>query len=352
MYPDDSVPASADQPGQRFDVKENTYEYYAKLDFKGTLAGKLWNGGFGVRVAEMQSSSAGFVTTDGGATYNPVSVDNNYTNFIPSLNLVLHLSNEALLRFGARLALSRPPVDALVTDFSLSATGSPRTGGGGNPLLMPYRADQYDLSYEWYFHDESLLAVAAYYKHMENMIGASQSTQTINGLTAIITSENNTKGGDLHGLEFTFQTRFYFLPGPLKDFGVYANYAYVESNIHEVAPVGNPYPMVGLAKGTSELDLSYSKGGFESRVAWKHHTDFTVAPTWVGTTLKNLAAESILDVSFSYDWANRYGVRLQGHNMTNERGLFTVDNNPQNLANDSGYDVFGRSYLLDFSVKL
>ncbi len=351
IYPDDSVPSWADQPGQRFDVQENTFEVYAKLDFKGSLAGKSLTGGFGVRVAEMNTTSSGFVTTDGGATYTPASVANTYTDYLPSLNMVLHLSDQQLLRFGAGVAIARPPLDALVTGFSISATGSPRTGGGGNPLLLPYRADQVDLSYEWYFHDESLMALAAYYKHMENMIGASQSTQMIGGQTAIITSENNTKGGDLHGLEFTFQTRFYFLPGILKDFGVYANYAYVDSNIHEVAPASNPYPMVGLAKGTSELDLSYSKGGFESRLAWKHHTDFTVAPTWVGTTLKNLAAESILDISFSYDWAQRYSVRLQGHNMTNERGLFTTDNNPQNLANDSGYDVFGRSYLADFAVK-
>ena len=68
-----------------------------------------------------------------------------------------------------------------------------------------------------------------------------------------------------------------------------------------------------------------------------------MAPTWVGTTLKNLAAESILDASVSYDWNRRWGVRLQGHNLTNEWGLFTVDNYPQHPANDSGYDVFGRS---------
>jgi len=356
VYPNDSMPAGlTDQPGVHTNVKERTYEAYAKLDFKSEMGGKSLTGGFGVRVAHMSTTSDGFFSQDGGSTWNPVSVDNNYTDFLPSLNMVLHLSDQKLLRLGLGEAISRPPLDALVTGFSISATGTPRTGGGGNPVLKPYKATQADLSYEWYFHDESLLAVAAYYKHLQNMIGASSSTQiiTINGVgvLATITSENNTKGGDLTGLEFTFQSRFYFMPGALKDFGVYANYAYVSSNIHEVAPVSNPYPMVGLAKGTSELDLFYNKGGFESRLAWKHHSDFTVAPTWVGTTLKDLAAESILDASVSYDWARRYSIRLQGHNLTNERGRFTTDNNPQNLANDSGYDVFGISYLLDFAVK-
>lgn len=91
-----------------------------------------------------------------------------------------------------------------------------------------------------------------------------------------------------------------------------------------MAPVSKPYPMIGLAKNTSELDLFYNRGGFESRVAWKHHSEFTVAPTWVGTTLKGLAPESILDVSVSYEWNKKWGVRLQGHNLSNERGRFTT----------------------------
>ena len=86
-------------------------------------------------------------------------------------------------------------------------------------------------------------------------------------------------------------------------------------------------------------------------MTWKHHSEFTVAPTWTGTTLKGLAPESVIDASVSYEWNKKWGVRLQGRNLTNERGRFTSDNNVQNLANDSGYDVFGRSYLLDVSLR-
>src|SRR5262249_26831427 len=154
-----------------------------------------------------------------------------------------------MLRFGASIAISRPPLDALVTGFSLSTTGNPRTGGGGNPKLDPFKADQFDLSYEWYFHEESLLAIAPFYKDVKTYIGASQSNETIDGSQYIITSENNTKGGEIAGVEATIQSRFFFLPGFLQDFGLYANHAYVESNIHEAAPVSHPYPMVGLAKG-------------------------------------------------------------------------------------------------------
>jgi TonB-dependent receptor len=351
VYPDDSVPAGSDQLLVHTEVDEKTYEGFVKYSFEGQVGGLPINGGIGVRVARVETDSSGFQTLDNNVTFIPVSVDNSYTDILPSLNVVGHLNDQQLLRFGASVGISRPPLDALVTGFSLNPTGTPPSGGGGNPTLRPYKADQLDLSYEWYFHEESLFALAVYYKDIKNMIGASQSTQTIDGVTYIITSESNTDGGNVRGAELTFQSRFYFLPSFLKDFGVYANYSYVDSDVHEVAPLSDPYTMVGLARNTSELDLFYNKGGFETRVAWKHHSEFTVAPTWVGTTLKELAPEDILDASVSYDFGKMWSVRLQGHNLTDERGLMSSDNNVQNLSNDGGYQIYGRSYLLDVAFR-
>jgi iron complex outermembrane receptor protein len=350
VYPDDSVPAGSEQLLVHTKVEETTYDGYAKVTFDGHLGGKDITTGVGVRVAHLSSTSSGFQTDD-NVNYTPVSIDNDTTEVLPSVTSTLHLTEESVLRFGASIGLSRPPLDALVTGFSLNPTGTPPSGGGGNPLLEPYKANQFDLSYEWYFHDESMFAAAVYYKDLKTLIGAGQETQTIDGVQYIITSESNGKGGGIKGLELTYQTRFHFLPGFLQDFGVYANYAYVDSDVKEFAPASDPYSIVGLAKHTSQFDLFYNKGGFETRVAWKHHSPFTVAPTWVGTTLKELGEEDLFDASVSYSWNDRYTIRLQGHNLSDERGLLNSDNQPQNLSNDGGYQVYGRSYLLDFGIK-
>jgi iron complex outermembrane recepter protein len=350
VYPNDAAPVGSEMLLVHTDVNEKSYEGYVRLDFKTSLLGRQLTGGLGARVAHVKTASAGFQSTD-NITFTPVSVSNDYTDVLPSLNAVLHLTDQQYLRFGASIAISRPPLDALVTGFSLNPTGAPPSGGGGNPKLDPYKADQLDLSYEWYFHPESLLAVAGFFKDVKNYIGAGQSRETIGAVQYIVTSENNAPGGNIAGVELTLQSRFFFLPGFLSDFGVYANHAYVSSNIHEQSPQPNPFPMVGLAKGTSEFDLYYNKGGFESRVAVKHHTAFTVAPTWVGTTLKTLEPETTLDASVSYNFESNWSVRVQGHNLTNERARFDSDNNPQNLSNDGGYQVYGRSYLVDVGVK-
>ncbi len=354
VYPDDSVPAGSEQLLVHTKVKESNYDAYVKATFEGHLGGKELTTGIGARVTYLKTESSGYQQNSSTGAFSPVEVDNDTTEVLPSLNTTWKVADDQVLRFGASIGLSRPPLDALVTGFSLSPTvtpGVPGSGGGGNPLLQPYKANQFDLSYEWYFHEESMFAAAVYYKDLKTLIGTGQELQTIDGSEYIISSEHNGKGGGITGVELTYQTRFHFLPGFLQDFGMYANYAYVDSNIKEFAPTSDPYPMVGLAKSTSQFDLFYNKGGFETRLAWKHHSPFTVAPTWTATVLKELSAEDILDLSMSYSWNDRYSVRLQGHNLTNERGLFLSDNMPQNLSNDGGYQVYGRSYLLDFGVK-
>ena len=351
-YPNSAAPAGSDEPLLRTDIVEKSYEGYVKLDYKSSVGDMPVTGDLGVRVVHTKTTSSGYQTFN-GSTFVPVSIDNDYTDVLPSLNATLHLTDDMLLRAGASIGISRPPLDALTTGFSLSSSGA-RTGGGGNPKLDPFKADQLDFSYEWYFHEESMFAVAPYYKYVKSYIGASQSTELFGGLPYTITSENNTKGGELAGVELTLQTRFFFLPGFLQDFGVYLNHSQVETNIHEAAPNpaqgGNSYPMVGFARGTSEFDVFYNKAGFESRVAVKKHTPFTVAPTWVGTTLKMLDEETTVDASVSYTFPKMWIVRLQGRNLSNERARFTTDNNPQNLANDGGYQVYGRSYLFDVGI--
>jgi TonB-dependent receptor len=274
--------------------------------------------------------------------------------------MVFHITDDSQIHFGAGIAVSRPPLDALTTGFNLPVgctVGIPCSGaGGGNPFLKPYKADQIDLSYEWYFHDESMLAIAPYFKHLQTYITASSDIQTINGQQYIVTDQGNGKGGNVEGVELTLQTRFYFLPAFFHDFGTYMNYAYATSDIHEVtpSPIGTnqtPYSMVGLTRHTAEVDLYYDKSGFEGRVAYKYHSASTVAPTWVGTTLKGVDSEALLDASLSYQWDEHFGIRFQGRNLTNEPNRYTSDNNFINLSNDGGYQVYGRSYLFDISYK-
>lgn len=353
------IPVGSEIIAAHTQVVETTQEGYAKADFASDIGDVPMTGSIGVRIANYDTTSRGFLAS-GGVTL-PVSVPNSYLEVLPDLNTVFHITDDSLLHFGAGIGISRPPLDALTTGYTLPSGCLPSVpcsgASGGDPTLKPYKADEVDLSYEWYFHEESLLAVAPYFKHLETYITASQNLQTIGGQPYIVTDQGNGKGGNVEGVELTFQTRFYFLSGFFSDFGFYGNYAYAMSDIHEVTPALNqygatPYTMVGLTKHTAETDLFYNRDGFEARIAYKYHSPETVAPTWVGTVLKKEDAEGILDASVSYQWNENIGFRLQGRNLTNEVSRFTTDNDPVNLANDGGYQVFGRSFLFDVSYKM
>jgi iron complex outermembrane recepter protein len=349
VYPDFhggfAAPAGADQLGQHWAVVQNDFEAYVKVGFAAELDGMPLTGGVGMRVAYVDSKSRGYLTAD-GVNFTPASNSKEYTDILPSLNLNLHVSEDKVVRFGASVAVSRPPLDELRIGNTLS-TSAPYTGSQGNPRLNPYRADQLDLAYEWYFHDESLFAASVYYKHLNSFIGYQTFNETVNGHPYVIAHPVNGKGGDLAGLELTFQTRLYFLPGFLKDFGIYTNYAYVSSGLKEFAPVANPMEATGLAKHTAELDLWYSAYGVEARLAYKVHSPFT-GTGWNAQQLYRVDWERHLDSSVSYQVNQYLGLRFEARNINNSGSRSYWDNNPSELDR---YDVFGRSFLFDVTYK-
>ena len=345
----ESPPPGSLQLGQSWKVHLADFEAYVKTTFSQDFGSVPMTGDLGVRFINVDSSSSGYETTNGGTSYNPLTVDHHYSDVLPSLNLNFHLADNQLLRFAAAQAISRPPLDELRTGFSLNPTGTPPTGSGGNPLLNPYKDVQVDLSYEWYWHDESLLAVAPFYKHLDTFIGYQTQNQNIGGVNYQMFQPVNGKAGDIEGLELTGQTRFYFLPpGPWRDFGVYSNYTYVNSDVHEYTPAVGPFDGTGFAKHTAEFDLWYSKDGFEARFAVKYHSPYTVINGWDSQELLRLAAETTLDFSATYQWTENVGLRFEAHNLNNQPERMYWNNDPNQIA---FYNIYGRSYLIDITYK-
>jgi TonB-dependent receptor len=342
-----TVPDGANQLAQEWRVHEGDFEAYGKLDFGANWGNVPVDGNLGARFVSETTRSSGFETTD-GSNYSAVSLQKTNTDVLPSLNVNFHLTDDQILRFGASEAISRPPLDELRTGFSLNPTGLPPTGSGGNPLLNPYKAWQLDLSYEWYFADEALLAISPFYKHLENFIGYATFPQTIGGVNYTMTAPFNGKGGDIKGVDLTFQTRFYFLPPVLSDFGIYSNYSYVDSDVREFTPAFNPMDATGFAKHTAEIDLWYSHAPFEARLAFKYHSPFTVIYGWNAQQLTRLESERTLDFNASYQFDQNFQLRFEAHNLTNQASRMYWNNDPNQIAR---YDIFGRSYLLDLTYK-
>lgn len=325
-------------------VSEYVSEFYGKVRFAGELGSTPFSGNAGVRMVSTKTRSTGFSSTNGGAL-EAVSITNDYTEALPSVNLTFNLSDETLLRVGLARVIARPPLDELRASRSLWNDTPPPSGSGGNPLLDPFIANQADVSYEWYFRPEALVSLAVFYKDVDSHIGYTTQPVTIDGITYAVTGPFSGEGGGITGAEFTFQTPF---SGAFKDFGIYMNYAWVDTDVQEFYPATNPLPIEGYAQDTAALDLWYGRAGFEARIGYKYHSPFTVIAGWNGSDVRTLGEETILDFSTSYQVSETFGIRLQVNNLTDEPLRITRDNDPNRLGS---YDVYGRRALLDFTFK-
>jgi outer membrane receptor protein involved in Fe transport len=106
--------------------------------------------------------------------------------------------------------------------------------------------------------------------------------------------------------------------------------------------------MTGLAKNTATVDLWYANGPIEARLGYKYHSPMTVIYGWSGADLQTLESEKTLDFSSSYQINDHIGVRFQVNNLTNEALRMYRDNDPNRIGR---YDVYGRRYLMDVTVK-
>jgi TonB-dependent receptor len=328
-----------------WNVQESVSEAYAMLRFGGNM-GSPFTGNAGVRFVRTETTSEGFGAVNGG-NGQTLSVDNDYTEVLPSVNLTFNLTDGKLLRFGAARVIARPPLDELRASRQLWNTAQPFTGQAGNPLLEPFLATQLDLSYEYYFGPEALFAIAGFYKDVDSHIGYTTVPEVIDGDTYQVTGPQNGEGGTIQGLELTFQTPFAH-EGAFRNVGIYTNYAFVDTGVTEFYPVGNPLPIEGYAKHTAVIDLWFQNSGFEARLGWKYHSPFSIIAGWNGSDVRSLGEERILDFSTSWQVNDMFGMRLQLSNLTNEPLRITRDNNASRLGS---YDVYGRRALLDFTFK-
>lgn len=343
--------------GDTRNVTEEDASAFLAADFKYDVFSMPLRGTAGVRYAQTDVTSTGILNRTGVGN-EVVRVDNDYTDTLPSVNLVLEPSQDVLLRFGAAKVMARPALGDLTPGGNVNV-GS-RTVSFGNPLLDPFRATNYDLGAEWYFKDEALLALGLFYKDIKAFSVKETRglpfTETglplalLNGLdpaTAFEVTRNiNGEGGWIRGLEFQYQQPFSFLPGAFSNFGFIGNYTYIESSVkYGVDPNGDAIrnDLLNLSRNTYNLTLYYETEKFSARVSSAFRGKYLTAfPGGNGATEEGVSDATNIDASVSYNVTDTLTVSLEGINLTDEYTDAYVDQD--NLV--SRYRHTGRELLL------
>ncbi|HEU4778694.1 MAG TPA: TonB-dependent receptor, partial [Steroidobacteraceae bacterium] len=283
---EDSLPENL--PQRRF-AREDTLALYVQGEF--SLFNERISGNAGVRVVKADLTARAMVVNVPGPGVTPNSSSNGYTDVLPSLNVVGHVTDEFQVRFGYGKGLTRPALDALNPSLVVNTTNG--TGSRGNPELDPLTADSFDLSAEWYFSPVGYLSVGLFDKEIDGFFTGVSECESVAGVPAyagatpngciggqyFITRTVNSEPGYARGVEVAGQTFFDFLPGVFSHFGVQGSYAHVETeNPVRFTPNG---PIFNVAQAFQSEDnyvvaALYDDGKISSRLVYTYRSDYVL----------------------------------------------------------------------------
>ncbi|AWB69167.1 TonB-dependent receptor (plasmid) [Saccharobesus litoralis] len=343
-------------------LDETNTALYVQLDMAGELGDIPYTGNIGVRYAQTEVVSTGhqqeggFWTQDeNGEWYEvplvtaPAQIEHDYSEILPSLNMLFNLTEDSQVRLGIARTLSRPPLLEMRTGFSLDPTTTPPSAGGGNPRLNPYIADQVDLGYEYYWGEKSAATINLFYKDLKTHIGLTDGEVVVGDETYAYSGSLNGQGGEIKGLELMFQHSFETLPAPFDGLGVFSNYSYIDSGVYEFKPTNNPYTLGGMSKHNANFTLWYSKHGIDARVSANYRSEYTGINSWKPQRVNLNAAETTLDATLGYNVTENLKVTLQGQNLTNAASVSYWDNDKERPALNVEW---GRRFLIGFNYSM
>jgi TonB-dependent receptor len=221
----------------------------------------------------------------------------------------------------------------------------------GNPNLEEQRSTNFDLSFEWYYTDQSNVSIALFRKELDNFLMNAVVERTVpsidpdTGEQAVDedTGElefNTRRDGfvvngaerEIEGVELSWVQSFDFLPNPLDGFSVIASYTYTSGK--EIEPIfadpaavlNGDFTPSGFREGSRlqgqpenivNLQLIYEKGPFNLRLAYisideiKRETFDVDFPTLEGDV-------ELLDASIQYRLNDRFRLFVDVKNLTEE----------------------------------
>lgn len=368
-YPLSMIPAL----GNNRSVNETDGGMFVQAEWDTEIANMPFRGNIGFRYVETRQEATGYAPIIAAPYYEAVTNDRMYTDTLPSMNMVLEPMDDFLIRFGAAEVMARPGLGNLNPAPSVGISGANRTITIGNPNLDPFRATNYDLSFEWYFAPESLVSVAFFRKEIDSFVttfrtdipnyyanpaglsdnfGLFACAGVVAGCMDQTWQYNeavNTPGGPVEGYEIGLQLPFTFLPGLLSNFGFTGNYTSVESDITYLNSAGAVVArgdLTGLSRESYNATIYYEDDRFRARVAAAHRSDYlTTIPGRDGNLTESTAGTLNIDASASYAFNDQFAITFEGMNLTDEV-------NDQYLSPDdrsSFYHAFGRTFA--FGVR-
>ncbi|MDY6922947.1 MAG: TonB-dependent receptor [Pseudomonadota bacterium] len=382
---------------KNWDIEEEVITWYARAAFeKGGVRGN-----FGVQVIQQSQESSGVIIngTEAGQPITPISITDgeDYTDVLPSLNMIYDLGGGHRIRFAASKTMARPRMDEMRANVTPGfnglvcsttqpcppgATVNPWSASGGNPKLKPWRATAFDLAYEWYVDPTTYLSIAGFYKNLDSYIYQQSGVFDFTGIPlptggqllldnypgliisplGQITLPANGNGGTVEGIEISGALNFGTVWQPLDGFGVLGSVSFTESDLNP-SPNGDPVRIPGLSGMVYNMTAYYERGGFQARISKRFREAFKgeVVQLFATRGQTEIMDDEQIDAQIGYTFESGpmegFGVLFQVNNLTNSpyRTRLGVDGGGTTTADGSylpeTYEEYGRQFLFGVNYR-
>jgi iron complex outermembrane receptor protein len=340
---------------QSFVVGDKTQTVYFQGSFEGE-AGLPYQANFGMQYVETSLDITQFIpsvdttqVTVNGTVYPALDgvaptiagtevVKRSFNDFLPRFNIAFDTSDDTKLRLAYSKTMTQLDANDLGLGRTYTTNNNPDLGvfqvvsasQNGNPYMEPWRADNLDLSYEWYFSDSGMVSLGLFRVDVETSIATttvqiptvpdSDGVNRRPGETIDLTTRDNTDGGIVKGLELGYQQAFDFLPGAWSGLGTTINYTYTEGEGGEKDFYGSTMPMADNSENQVNAVLWYEYDQWQARIAYNYRSERFIGRAWNDGSPAAWwqAPTSYVDASVSYDINDNVTVYLQGTNITEE----------------------------------
>lgn len=392
VYYDRAPILDANYYDKNWDIEEEVTTAFVKLEFEGGA----WRGNVGMQFVDQHQESTGVVINGTSGTIVPTSITAgaDYLDILPSLNLIYDLGSGHRLRFAASRTMARPRMDEMRANVtpgfnSLVCTGQPCVPGqvvnpwsasGGNAELEPWRANAFDLAYEWYVDATTYLSIAAFYKDLETYIYTQTQRFDFSGIPLPASASSipdgviispigqislpaNGQGGSVQGVEISGAVDFGNVWAPLDGFGALGSVSFTESDLNPGADPTAPVRIPGLSGMVYNLTAYYERGGFQARVSKRFREAFKgeVVQLFATRGFTEIQDDEQIDAQISYTFEDGpmegLGVLFQVNNLTNSpyRTRLGLDGGGTTSADGSylpeTYEEYGRQFLFGVNYR-
>jgi TonB-dependent receptor len=332
-------------PQSSYYITNKIKSAYAMANIDTDLGSMRLRGNFGMRYEDTSRETKTYLTSesdlDEGEVYNIEGTSQStydYRNWLPSLNMVLELRPDLLLRASAAKVLVRP---ILTSSTAVATTEAIAQGAGGvvtheislgQTDLRALTANQADLSLEWYYQGGAL-TLNGFYKAIKNGTYNRNNfcLDSYNGVSISQGSDGECIGTNGEAYEFS-QTlnspdvnrlKGYELAWtqsldawlPVDGFGLTANYTRVMPSYKQ------DYVISNLSEKTWNATAYWENAMISARVSATHRSDYyqTKADSFFAYAGHQMKARTQLDGALGFRPNDTLSFTLGLVNITNER---------------------------------